>query len=149
MTHEWLLKRNCSLSPRQCVLAYGMLGAIMLLIGLAFALSGVWFVAAFAVVEIGCIALALLHYARHATDREHIALSEGCLLIEREEAGQRQAIKLDPCWTRIELPDDRQPLIRLQSCGVSVEVGGFVSEETRQQVALELRRELRSTSYLA
>ncbi|MES2899479.1 MAG: DUF2244 domain-containing protein [Pseudomonadota bacterium] len=148
MTHEWLLKRNCSMTPRQFGIAYGMLGAAMLLIGLGFALRGVWFVTLFAVLEIGAIALALLHYARHATDSEHIALSEGCLLIERIEAGQLRAIRLDPCWTKIDVPNRRRALIKLESRGVQVEVGGFISEEKRQQVAQELRRELRAASFL-
>ena len=148
MTREWTLKRNCSLTPRQFGLAYGMLGAAMLLIGLGFALSGFWFVALFAVLDMGAIALALLHYARHATDGEHIALSEGCLLIERTEAGQVNATRLDPCWTKIDLPSRHRTLIRLKSRGIQVEVGGFVSEEKRQQVARELHRELRASSFL-
>ncbi len=149
MKHEWLLKRNCSMTPRQFGMAYGMLGLFMLLIGIGFALLGIWFVTAFALLEIGAIALALVHYARHATDREHIALSEGCLLIERVEAGKVQAIRLDPCWTKIAVPDRKRTLIKLESRGVQVEVGGFVSEELRQQVAQELRRELRASSCLA
>ena len=137
------------MTPRQFGIAYGMLGFFMLLIGLVFALSGIWFVTGFALLEIGTIALALLHYARHATDREHIALSDACLLIERVEAGKVQAIRLDPCWTKIALPDRRRALIQLESRGVQVEVGSFVAEEIRQQVAQELRRELRGSSYLA
>ena len=148
MTHEWLLKRNCSMSPRQVAKAYGMLCAVVLVIGCAFALQGVWFVFLFALVEIGAVVLALLHYARHATDREHIALSDNCLLIERIEAGRVQAIRLDPCWTRIMVPCRRRSLIGLESRGVTVEVGCFVSEEARLKVAQELRRELRTTSFL-
>ncbi len=121
----------------------------MLLIGLGFALLGVWVVTVFALLDIGVIALALLHYIRHATDGEHIALSEGCLLVERIEAGQLRSVRLDPCWTRIELPDRPHRLIKLASRGVQVEVGGFVSEEKRQEVGAELRRELRASSYLA
>jgi uncharacterized membrane protein len=151
MQHEWLLKRNCSLSPRQATRAYGALCAAVLAIGLVFTLQGVWFVLAFALVEVAVLALALLHYARHATDQEHIALTDGCLLIERIEAGQLEQIRLDPCWTRIVIPCGRrlgapERLIRLESRGVRVDVGGFVSEEARQKVAQELRRELRASS---
>lgn len=149
MKHEWLLKRNCSMSPRQVAHAYGLLCALVLAVGLGFALQGIWFVFAFALIDIGAVMLALLHYARHATDQEHIALTDGCLLIERIEAGQLQQIKLDPCWTRIAVPSRRRTLIQLESRGVKVEVGGFISEEERKKVAQELKRELRTSSYLA
>ena len=148
MNQEWRLKRNCSLSPSQAGKAYGVLCVFVLAIGGAFALRGVWFVTAFAVVEIAALAIALLHYARHATDQEHIALSEGCLLIERIEAGQLQQTRLDPYWTRITLPGRRRTLIELEARGVKIAVGGFVSQEQRQQVATELRSALRTASSL-
>jgi uncharacterized membrane protein len=150
MKREWVLKRNCSLSPRQLAAAYALLCAGALGIALVFVLQGIWFVFAFAVLELAGVALALLHYARHALDHEHIALTDHCLLVERVNAGQREAIRLDPSWTRIRLPDNRRrALIQIESRGVRVEVGSFVSEAIRQQVALELRRELRASSYLA
>lgn len=148
MTREWLLKRNCSLSPKQVGKAYGLLCAFVLTIGVAFALRGIWFVFAFAVVEIVGFAVALLHYARHATDQEHIALSESCLLIERIEAGELQQIRLNPYWTKIAVPTRSRTLIQLESCGVKIEVGAFVSQEERDKVANELRRELRTSSSL-
>ena len=149
MEHEWLLKRNCSLSPRQVALAYGLLCLFAFAIAAAFAVHGIWFVFAFALLEMAAVGLALLHYARHATDHEHIVLSEGCLLVERVLAGELSQVRLDPCWTRIALPGRQRTLIQLESRGVKVEVGGFVSEEIRQEVAQELRRELRASSYLA
>ena len=148
MHREWLLKRNCSLSPRQAGKAYRVLCAFVLTIGLAFAVRGVWFVFMFGLIEILALAAALLHYARHATDHEHIALSEGCLLIERIEAGEMKQIRLAPYWTKIALPDRRRTLILLESRGVKNEVGAFVSQEEREKVAQELPRELRGSSAL-
>ena len=149
MHREWHLQRNCSMSPRQTGLAYGLLAVFVLAIGLAFALAGAWFVLVFAMLENLAVACALLHYARHAADVEHIALSEQCLLVERIEAGRSSQVVLEPCWTRIALPSRRRQLIALDARGVRVEVGAFVSEEVREQVALDLRRALRSCSWLA
>lgn len=145
---EWHLPRNCSLSPRDTARVYGALCGIMLVIGAAFAVRGIWIVLLFVLLNIAGVALALLHYARHATDCEHICLSDGCLLVERTECGQRQEIRLDPYWTRIALPSRRRELIVLEARGVRVEVGGFVSEPVREQVAQELRRALRTASVL-
>lgn len=147
LKHEWLLKRNCSMSPRQVAVAYGALCLLTFAVASAFAVRGMWLVPAYAVLETGGLALALLHYARHATDHEHIALSEGCLLVERIEAGQCRQVRLDPYWTRIGVPARRHGLIRLEARGVSVDVGAFVSEETRHRVAAELRAQLRGASF--
>jgi uncharacterized membrane protein len=149
MKHEWLLKRNCSMSPSQAGRAYGLLCVFVLAIAAGFALQGIWFVLPFALLEIGGLSVALLFYARHATDREHISLGDGCLLIERIEAGALHQVRLDPCWTKITVPTRRRTLIQLEARGVRVEVGAFVSEQARQTVAAELRRELRSASLLA
>lgn len=145
--HEWFLKRNCSMSPRQVAIAYGLLCLFTFTIASVFAVRGMWLVLVYALLETGGLAIALLHYARHATDQEHIALSEGCLLVERIQAGECKQVRLDPYWTRIGLPTRRHRLIQIESRGVRLEVGGFVSEEMRKQVADELRRELRAASY--
>jgi uncharacterized membrane protein len=149
MKREWVLQRNCSLTPRQLAGAYGVLCTAAFGIAFVFALYGIWFVFAFAACEMAAIAAALLHYARHALDREHIALSERCLLVERVQGGHTERVRLDPHWTRILLPDRRRALIELESRGTRVTIGSFVSDATRQQVARELRRELRGASFLA
>lgn len=150
MKREWFLKRNCSLSPRQLGLAYAVLCAGAFGIALLFALAGIWIVLAFALVEMAAVAAALLHYARHALDYERIALADGCLLVERVQAGQARQVRLDARWARVAAPGERRrALIELSSRGVRVEVGSFVSESIRRQVAQELRGALRPGSLLA
>ena len=145
--HEWFLKRNCSMSPRQVAVAYGALCLLTFMIASAFALRGMWLVLAFAALETCGLGAALIHYTRHALDHEHIALSEGCLLVERIAGGACEKVMLDPYWTRISLPNTPQGLIRIESRGVRLEVGGFVSEDMRRRVAGELRAQLRAASY--
>jgi uncharacterized membrane protein len=150
MKREWFLRRNCSLSPRQFGAAYLLLCTGAFSIAFVFALMGIWIVFAFALVEMAGVTAALLHYARHATDHEHIALTERCLLVENVRGGRTEKVGLDPHWTRIDLPDNRRHrLIGLESRGVKVEIGRYVTEATRQKVAQELRQELRSSSFLS
>jgi uncharacterized membrane protein len=144
MKHEWTLKRNCSISPRQAMNAYGALAGLTLGVGLAFTLHGFWFVLVFCLLEIAGITVALLHFARHVCDREHIALSTECLLIECIDAGQLHQVRLDPYWTRIALPDHRRGLIRLESRGVRIDIGRLVPQCQRTRVAQELRAALRT-----
>lgn len=142
MQHEWILKRNCSMTPRQVAKAYGMLCTGVLGVSLAFALQGIWIVFAFAVLEIIVVVGALLYYARHALDQERVCLSEGCLRIERTHAGRVEQFILDPHLTRLVVPDRRRQLIALESRGARIELGSYVSETARRAVARELKASL-------
>lgn len=148
MQREWTLQRNCSLAPRQVALAYAVLCTFSLTVSLAlFVLHGIWVVLAFSLLELALVGLALIVYARHALDREHIVLAETCLVVERVQADRREQARLDPLWTRVLAPDDRKrALIQLESRGVKVEVGRFVTEARRRQVERELRQALRGVS---
>jgi uncharacterized membrane protein len=153
MLYECTLQRNCSMTPRQAARAYAVLCALSLTIALAFFLHGIWIVLAFSLLELACVGLALLLYARHALDRERIALSSECLLVECVQAEVRSQARLDPLWTRVLGADaapggSRRTLITLESRGVRVEVGRFVCEAQRRQVARELRQALRQVSVL-
>jgi uncharacterized membrane protein len=148
MNREWTLQRNCAMSPRQVARAYAVLCSGSLAVSLAvLLLHGIWVVLAFSLLELSLVGLALLVYARHALDHEHIALTDACLLVECVEADRHQQARLDPLWTRVSVGEERRrPLIRLESRGVQVEVGRFVSEARRRQVERELRQALRSVS---
>jgi uncharacterized membrane protein len=140
---EWLLKRNCSLTPKQSALAYAAPCVLALIVAVPFTLHGAWYVLTYAILESLIIALLFLNYARHATDHEHIILMEGCLLIERVVADQVQCIRLDPYWTRITPPSRPQDLIRLEAKGIKIEVGRFVTKSKRKRIAKEIQRQLR------
>lgn len=140
---EWLLKRNCSLSPRQLALAYAILVALSSAVAVgAFILHGVVQILLFSILEMAGAALAFLHYARHATDHEHISLMDGYIQVEQVLATHVLETRLDSTWARIISPHGHG-LVRLEARGVKVEVGRFVTEERRRQFAKELQQELR------
>jgi uncharacterized membrane protein len=141
-SREWVLKRNCSLTPRQFVHTFVLLCTVSLSVASAFAMHGYWYVLGFSVVENLAVGLAFLLYARHASDRERIALEDGCLLVERIEGEEVTRFRLDPRKTRVEPPGRTQPLVALLANGESVEVGRFVTERTRRELARELRMAL-------
>ncbi|MGJ7916721.1 DUF2244 domain-containing protein [Massilia sp. LXY-6] len=161
MLYECTLQRNCSMTPRQVAHAYAVLCTMSLAVALAFFLHGIWIVLAFSLLELACVGLALLLYARHALDRERIALTPSCLLVECVQADVRSQARLDPLWTRVLPPaagaegagsglpaGARHALITLESRGVRIQVGRFVNEATRRQVARELRHALRQVSVI-
>src|SRR3569832_928604 len=114
---EWILKRNCSLSPRQLAVAYAVLFIASLGAAVVFTLQGAWHVFAFAVVEMAAVATAFILYARHATDHEHIMLIDGYLLIECNCGGKVRQIRLISCRTRIAPPARYGALIRIDEKG--------------------------------
>ncbi|GAB3538026.1 hypothetical protein GCM10027343_02700 [Noviherbaspirillum agri] len=126
-------------------MAYAVLFILSFAVAAAFMALGAWHVFAFTILEMVAVALAFLHYARHATDHERIALMDDCLLVEQVLAGETRQVRLDPYWTRIALPRHARELIALEARGVKVEVGGFVTEARRRQFAQELRQELHSS----
>lgn len=140
---DWVLKRNCSLSPRQTLLAYAVLCAMSLLVASFFVAQGAWLVLGFAAIELLSVGVAFVLYARHATDREHIALNDDCLLVELIEVEKVMQFRLDPRRTRVEPPEGRD-LIGLQANGISVKVGRFLTERKRREFARELQRALAS-----
>lgn len=141
--HEWLLERNCSLSPRQLGLAYGIQCFLSFMIAaLVLTLHGAWLVLAFAIIEMAAVAWAFLHYARHATDHEHISLTDSGLLVERVEAGRVLQTLLDPRRTRVVMPASTRDLISLEARDIRIEVGRFVTGARRSQIARELGEEL-------
>jgi uncharacterized membrane protein len=143
-TREWTLCRNCSLSPRQLARAYALLCCFSLAMGIGFLLRGAWMVLAFSLVDLSLVGLALLIYARHATDRERIELSDAGLLVEWVRADACRQALLDPRATRVIAPDGgRRSLIGLEARGVRVEVGQFMTAAQRGQLARELRQALR------
>lgn len=139
---EWILRRNCSLSPRQTAVAYAVLCALSFGVAAVFLLQGVWQVLFFTAVEMAAVTFAFLYYARHATDYEHIVLTRGCLLVERVCAGKVLQTELDPYFTRVAVPQ-RGELIGLEAKGVKLEIGCYAMEPQRRQFARELQGELR------
>jgi uncharacterized membrane protein len=140
----WVLRRNCSFSPRQLILAYLALSTASLLVASFFALYGAWYVLAFSVLEILALGCAFIVCGRHANDRERIALESNRLLVELVVVEEVRQFTLDPRWTRVAPPVLGHELIGLEAGGTKVEVGRFLTEWKRREFARELQSVLAS-----
>jgi uncharacterized membrane protein len=146
---EWLMKRNCSMTPRQALLVYALLCAATLSIALVFTLRGAWMVLAFALIEISAVGAALLHYTRHALDHERILLNGACLLVERADGTRHSEVRLDPGHARVSLADTRmRSLVVIEARGVRVEIGRYLTPPARLELVRALRGALRGASLL-
>lgn len=69
---EFVLRRNCSLSPRALMAVFGSVAAVSFAFGAMFAVLGAWLVLPFAGVELLALAVAFVVYGAHATDGERL-----------------------------------------------------------------------------
>ena len=140
---QWLLKRNCSATPRQVMGLYASLTMLSLGIGAFFWVQGATLIMPFACLELAAVGVALLLYARHATDSETIRLQSGHLTVEHVSGRHVEHVAFSPQWVRVEPAHGGRSLIELSGQGRSICVGRFVRPELRRQLADELRWALR------
>ena len=139
---EWLLRRNCSLSPQQMGMAYALMCLFSFAVATGFVLMGMWQVLLFTILEMTAVAAAFLHFARHAADYEHIVLANGQLLVEKVSAGKMSTTQLELYFLRLQMPAHPSDLIHLESKGIAVDIGYFATGPRRRALAQELRAEV-------
>ena len=139
---EWLLKRNCSLTPRQTMASWAILVAMSLGVGLFCTWHGASLVLLFTALEITAVTAAFVFYSRHATDFDRIVLNDGYVTIDKMRGGRTQQYQLEALWLRITPPARRRDPVRLTARGVTVAVGSYLLEPQRRLLAKELREAL-------
>ena len=139
---DWVFRRNCSMSPRQLIVFYASLCVVSLIVAsIAWDVGGS-LVLPFTGIELGSVALALVVYGRHATDRERVRLSTQQLQVEWENAGVVQSVSFNPHWVRVSLPESG--LVEVSSAGRTVYIGRYSRPERRAVLARDLRAALRA-----
>ena len=147
----WLIKRNCSASPRQLAVVFASLVAVSFAFGVAFAAQGLWMVLPFVGLEVVAVAAAFVCYGRHAADFERIELRDGRLSVARQEGSQRSEVYFDLPWVRVEVSQRGSDLgarvkVELVSARQRVEVGRYLVDVRRAVLGQELRAALSSAT---
>lgn len=144
---EALCTPRQSLGPRGVRVVTGLVLAGSLATGGLFLALGAWPVVGFSGLEAALVlGLLALHRRRGRRSAELLLLTEGRLSIRRtDHRGRRQALELDPYWTRLTLLErpGRASALLLRSHGRSVEVGALLGEAERQDLAAALGAALR------
>ncbi len=140
---EWQLKRNCSLAPGQMLGFFGALCMISLTVATYFWHQGAKMVMPFAWAELIAVGSALYVYARHAADRERIALRRNVLTVEHACGNRVERVEFQCAWVRVEPRSGDGSLIELSGQGHQISVGRFIRPELRRKLADELRRAIR------
>lgn len=137
--HQWLIKRNCALTPLQFGCWFGSLAVVSLLLAAVFASRGAWLVVPFALIEVGALAAAFVWWSRHACDYERIVVGAGELSVETSSGDKLLRIEQRPAWARVEYDGERREAVRIVTDGHTIEVGALVPEDRRPALAKELR----------
>ena len=140
---QWLLKRNCSVTPAQLGWLYASLCVVSLGIASFFWSQGARMVMPFAWLELAVVGTAFWVYARHATDGERILVQGRQLVVELESAGRLERAEFNREWVRVEPQSGDGSLIEVSGQGRSVRVGRHVRPELRPALAREIRHALR------
>jgi uncharacterized membrane protein len=140
---QWLLRRNCSVTPGQLGGMFVALSVVSLLVAMFFWFMGATLVLPFTAIELIALATAFLVYARHATDRECISLTSGGLVVEQELAGRTRRCEFARYAVQVEPRRDGDRLVELRGGGQVVQVGRFLRSDLRPALAAEIRRALR------
>lgn len=135
---DWLMKRNCSLSPRQVGRFYLSILLVSVAIALVFAWKGTWIILVFALLEMLVLGAALLVYARHAADYERVTLAQGALVVEAVSANRVIRHEFNARWVRVELEASPRAELVLHSGRLAVPVGRYLDPGRRRRFAQEL-----------
>lgn len=143
---QWLLQRNCSITPQQLGGVYASLCALSAVIAGFFFWQGAPYVAVFAGLELAAVGLAMLVFARHAGDKETLTLVGRSLLVELCSGNRIERTDMAADWLRVEPSAGQGSLIQLSERGRTVRVGRYLRPELRGAFAQELRLALRQPS---
>jgi uncharacterized membrane protein len=137
------LAPHCSLSPRGAIVFFGLVCLFTFGIAAVFTVLGFWPVLPFAGAEMLVLAWALKSSMDRRFERESIDISENEIVVEYARGTPRRVV-FPRHWARVKIRRPNSPLHRgqlvIESHGRTHEVGKFLTEEERRQLAAELRR---------
>jgi len=140
---EWSLCRQDLMAHRHGFQVY--LLSLLLLAAVAAGGGWIWRVHVWpqALLLALLVTMSWLMHARHASDRDHIAMKPTLLRVERHRGGRVHRVDFNPRWVRVEPDQHDGSLVRLSGQGRSVVVGRYVPRDSRRQLAQEFRWALR------
>jgi uncharacterized membrane protein len=140
--HHFDLSPHCSLSARGAVVFLNSICAPTFGVAGAATVLGFWPVLPFAGAEMLLLGWALYTNMQRRREHETIDVSETQVVV-RYSHGEPQSFVFPRHWAQVKIRRPKSPLHRshlvIESHGRRCEVGKFLTEEERQQLAAELR----------
>ncbi len=137
------LAPHCSLSTRGAMVFFGSVCLVTFGVAGAATALGYWPVLPFAGAEMLLLAWALRSNMQRRLERESIDVSESEVVISYAR-GYPSRVVFPRHWARVKIRRPQSPLHRgqlvIESHGRAYEVGKFLTDTERRQLAAELRR---------
>lgn len=144
---RFVLRPNRSMSWRGSLLFFLSLVLVSSFISISLTLLGFWMVLPFAGLEMLLLGAGLYLVAGRCYEREVISIGQEDILIEKGRGYPRQQWTVGRVWAQVVLercPRQWYPSkLLIRSHGRAVEVGRFLHEEERRQLAADLNLSLR------
>lgn len=139
-----VIRRNCSLTWSQTKRAVCVIAIAPLSIAFLFALAGLWPIVPFAGLELLALWSCFYHLARRACECEVVTVSAGEIVVEKgsKRVERKWSLERDRVVIALEHSTGTwypsRLLIRART--QVVEIGGFLVEEERAELAVELHQ---------
>ena len=142
LDYRFVAKPNCSLSRSGRVCVVAVLAFFSLTVAAGFSLAGAWLVFPFAGLELMAVGYAFYHIGRHADDYESISIQGDELAIEVRDDSKVSRSVFHCYWARVELREGPGNTRHLWLCshGKEIEVGRFMSDQQRSELAGQLKK---------
>jgi uncharacterized membrane protein len=138
---------NHSLTRPQKWLAFWSLAALSFATAIGFALVGYWLILPFAGLEIGLLAWAFGILCSHEGDYETLTIEGDVVVLEWHAGTRGERREMNRQWARV-VCDCKAPgrncRLSVSSHGRETEVGQYLSDEARLQLAATLRSKLQA-----
>ena len=148
---RFLIRPNRSLPWRGVVRFY--IGMVMVSFGIAiaFALKGAWLILPFAGLEMLVLGAALYVVARRGCCWQVVSIhGDHIEVVDHDSKSKRQQTFIR-AWAQVKLEQARingyPSRLTIRSHGRAIEIGGYLADEEKQQLALELRQAMRPSSF--
>lgn len=135
----------CSLARAQECLIFLSLVVLCLGVAIGFAVLGYWLILPFAGLEIGLLAWALGALRSREGDYETLTIDGDAVRLEWRQGRQAGCREMNRLWVRVEcgcVTPGRNCRLSVSSHGRGTEVGHYLSDEARLQLAATLRSKL-------
>lgn len=139
---EWLLKRNCSISPYQMAGIFLLLALVSLCIGISFYLMGATLILPYCFLEIAVLLLAFLYNAKHANDYEQLIIEPYLIKVTSKNGNCETSIELNRLLSRVEQLENQGSLISITQGAKQVYFGNHIHVSLRERLWREIRLKL-------
>ncbi|TNF58565.1 MAG: DUF2244 domain-containing protein [Burkholderiales bacterium] len=143
----FLSRPNRSLTRPQERLFFWSLAGLCFMTASVFAWLGYWMVLPFAGLEIGLLAGALAMLRSREQDYESLVIDGDVVVLEWRSARDSGRREMNRHWVRVEcgcISPGRNCRLSVRSHGRATEVGQYLSDEARLQLAATLRSRLQA-----